>query len=71
MFKNTYPAHFYKQLHRYVHKNYRKHIAINSIRKIFSNPATITIRNLKKAASAAYYLPASFLARKKLDAIKD
>ena len=49
MFKNTYPAHFYKQLHRYVHKNYRKHIAINSIRKIFSNPATITIRNLKKS----------------------
>lgn len=25
MFKNTYSASFYKQLHRYAHKNYRKH----------------------------------------------
>ena len=71
MFKNTYPARFYKQLHRYVHKNYRKHIAISNIRRIFTDPAAITMRNIKKAASAAYYLPATFFARKRLDAIKD
>lgn len=71
MFQNTYPARFYKQLHRYVHKNYRKHIAINNIRKILSHPTRISVKNIKKAVSAAYYMPATFLARKKLDSIKD
>ena len=32
MFRNTYTAAFYKQLHRYVHLNYRKHKAYASIR---------------------------------------
>ncbi|HKH63733.1 MAG TPA: radical SAM protein [Flavitalea sp.] len=71
MFKNTYPAAFYKQLHRYVHKNYRKHLAINNIKKIFNDPSTLTIKNIRKAASVAYYLPATFFARKKLEAIKE
>jgi anaerobic magnesium-protoporphyrin IX monomethyl ester cyclase len=71
MFKNTYPAAFYKQLHRYVHKNYRKHLAINNIKKILTDPGAFTFKNIKKAASAAYYLPATFFARKKLEAIKE
>lgn len=70
MFKNTYPAEFYKQLHRYVHKNYRKHLAMNHIRQLIKNPEQASLKSLKKAASAAYYLPATFLARKKLDGIK-
>ena len=70
MFKNTYPANFYKQLHRYVHKNYRKHIAMNSIRQLLSHPATMNINAVRKAASAAYYVPASFLAKKRLEDIK-
>ncbi len=71
MFKNTYPADFYKHLHRYVHKNYRKHIAIKNINKIIKEPTSITLKNIKKAASVAYYIPATFFARKKLEAIKD
>ena len=71
MFKNTYPAAFYKQLHRYVHKNYRKHLAISNIKKLISDPGTLSITNIKKAASVAYYLPATFFARKKLEAIKE
>jgi anaerobic magnesium-protoporphyrin IX monomethyl ester cyclase len=71
MFKNTYPAAFYKQLHRYVHKNYRKHLAFSNIKKILSDPGSMTIKNIKKAASVAYYVPAAFFARKKLEAIKE
>ena len=70
MFRNTYTPVFYKQLHRYVHKNYRKHIAINNIKNIFANPAKATLTSIKKAASIAYYVPASFIARKKLEAIE-
>jgi radical SAM superfamily enzyme YgiQ (UPF0313 family) len=70
MFKNTYPAAFYKQLHRYVHKNYRKHLAINDIKRLLRSPGEATLKNIKKAASVAYYLPATFLAKKRLDGIK-
>ena len=69
MFRNTYPPEFYKQLHRYVHKNYRKHIAMGTIKKIFANLSSVKASDLKKAASIAYYIPATFLARKKLDSI--
>jgi radical SAM superfamily enzyme YgiQ (UPF0313 family) len=70
MFKNTYPASFYKQLHRYVHKNYRKHIAIRNIKKIFTEPSAISFRDIKKAASVTYYGPAAFFAKRKLEATK-
>jgi hypothetical protein len=32
MFRNTYAPAFYKQLHRYVHKNYRKQVAIQHLK---------------------------------------
>lgn len=71
MFSNTYPASFYKQLHRYVHKNYRKHIALNNIKRIFTEPSGISFSKIKKAASLTYYGPAAFLSRRKLEANKD
>lgn len=64
MFRNTYQPAFYKQLHRYVHKSYRKHVALDNISRLFSlhwNGHT-----LKKAASLLYYLPASFVSKQKL-----
>lgn len=70
MFTNNYPAEYYKQLHRYVHKNYRKHLAIHNIKSIIENPANLSLKNFKKAASAAYYMPAAFFAKKKLEAIQ-
>ena len=69
MFRNTYPPEFYKQLHRYVHKNYRKHIAMGTIKKIFANLTSVKASDLKKAASLAYYVPATFIAKKKLNSI--
>jgi radical SAM superfamily enzyme YgiQ (UPF0313 family) len=66
MFRNTYAPAFYKQLHRYVHKNYRKHIAMDTIRGLFGQPASLNIRKLKKALSLCYYYPSAWLARQKL-----
>jgi anaerobic magnesium-protoporphyrin IX monomethyl ester cyclase len=66
MFRNTYAAAFYKQLHRYVHKSYRKHIAIETIRQLFLKPASLSLVRLKKALSVLYYTPSSWLARQKL-----
>jgi radical SAM superfamily enzyme YgiQ (UPF0313 family) len=66
MFRNTYAPAFYKQLHRYVHKSYRKHLAIESFKTIFGKPATMTFNKIKKALSILYYYPSTWLAKQKL-----
>ncbi len=70
MFRNNYSPRFYKQLHRYVHSSYRKHLALEKIKQLFSRPATATPAALKKAASIAYYVPAAFFARRKLSVLE-
>ena len=66
MFSNTYKPAFYKQLHRYVHSSYRKHIAFDNLKQLVLHPTAATKARLKKAASALYYLPASFVNKIKL-----
>jgi anaerobic magnesium-protoporphyrin IX monomethyl ester cyclase len=66
MFRNTYEPAFYKQLHRYVHKSYRKHLAIDTLKHIAGKPASLSFRKIKKALSLCYYYPSSWIARQKL-----
>jgi len=61
MFRSTYPPQFYKKLHRYVHKVYRKKQGINTIKNLFLKPTTITKRKLRSALLTFYYIPATFL----------
>lgn len=68
MFKNTYAPEFYKQLHRYVHKNYRKHQAYEAIGTIFSSAPSF--KKLKRAVSVAYYIPTAFIEKQKLKKIE-
>ncbi len=70
MFQNTYRPSFYKQLHSYVHKTYRKHIALENIKQILTKPVTVTTAMLKKAASLIYYAPAAFFAKQKLSILE-
>ena len=70
MFKNTYSSEFYKQLHRYVHKNYRKHQGYESIGKIVKQPFRLDRQKLKRAASVVYYIPATIIEKRKLEKIK-
>lgn len=69
MFKNNYSPAFYKQLHRYVHKSYRKHLAFENIKHLITNTSVLKLDRLKKAASAFYYLPATFIEKQKLNLI--
>jgi anaerobic magnesium-protoporphyrin IX monomethyl ester cyclase len=62
MFNNTYAPEFYKQLHRYVHKIYRWHLALRQIRRMVSRPTELTIKGLRQAASIAWYLPDAMIA---------
>ncbi len=70
MFRNTYQPAFYKQLHRYVHKTYRMHVAMDNIRQIIFHPARLSLRKIKKAASFFYYLPLSFIAKMRLNILQ-
>ena len=70
MFRNTFTPAFYKQLHRYVHKSYREHIAWENIKRILKHPSIVSPTIIKKAASIAYYVPAAFIARQKLNALE-
>jgi anaerobic magnesium-protoporphyrin IX monomethyl ester cyclase len=70
MFTNTFPATYYKQLHKYVHKNYHMHLAKNSLVKLLKNPLGVNISNLKKAASVLYYTPATYIERIKLNQLE-
>ena len=66
LFRNTYDPAFYKQLHRYVHKNYRKHLAIETLKAMIGRPASLSFHSLRKAISLAYYYPATWLEKKRL-----
>jgi len=70
MFKNTYQPAFYKQLHRYVHKNYRLHLALYNMKGIIRHPFEANFYKLKKAASLAYYFPATVIAKQKLELLQ-
>jgi anaerobic magnesium-protoporphyrin IX monomethyl ester cyclase len=70
MFTNTFPASYYKQLHRYVHQNYHKHLAKNSLLKLIKNPLGINSSNLKKALSVFYHTPATYIQRLKLNQLE-
>jgi anaerobic magnesium-protoporphyrin IX monomethyl ester cyclase len=70
MFKNTFPASYYKQLHSYVHQNYHKHLAKSSVFKLFKNPLTINRSSLKRACSILYYSPLTFISKLKLDRLE-
>jgi anaerobic magnesium-protoporphyrin IX monomethyl ester cyclase len=67
MFSNTYSPGFYKQLHRYVHKNYRKHQGYETIKNLFLHPLRTNFKSLQRVAALVYYIPVVKRERKKLD----
>ena len=70
MFRNTYQPAFYRQLHRYVHKSYRMHIAYATIKQLLAHPFKLSVATIKKAASAVYYLPAAYIDKLKLQRLE-
>ncbi len=59
MFRSNFPPAYYKKLHRYIHKVYRKRAGIKSIKNILSNPFSISLNILRSAILTFYYIPAS------------
>jgi len=61
MFRNTFPPAYYKRLHRYVHKVYRKKVGLTSIKNILLNPLTMNFKKLRAALLTFYYIPSSLV----------
>ena len=73
MYKGTFSPSYYKKLHRYVHKVYRRKQSLVNLKNVFLNPFKINRKKLRSALSSLYYIPASIadsLALKKLEATK-
>ena len=71
MFRNTYAPAFYKQLYRYVHKSYRKHVAMEHLKKLVTKPLAATFMTIKKSISFLYYAPAAWLDKQKLNSLEN
>lgn len=66
LFQNHFQPTFYKQLHRYVHKSYRKHLALSHAAGLLRNPLQLRKGSFKKMLSAFYYIPAAAFEKYKL-----
>ncbi|HRG59062.1 MAG TPA: radical SAM protein [Bacteroidia bacterium] len=66
MFNHAYSPAFYKQLHRFVHKNYRKHQALNTIKDFFKSSKKYNFGTIKRAVSFAWYMPVTLIEKQKL-----
>jgi anaerobic magnesium-protoporphyrin IX monomethyl ester cyclase len=71
MFSNTFPPSYYKQLHRYVHQNYHKHLAKNSLVKLIKDPLSANGKSIRKAVSVLYHAPATIIEGLKLKKLEE
>lgn len=69
MFTSTFPGKYYKQLHRYVHKRFRKAQGFEGIKKIFTHPTQLSKSEIKKIIALPYFLPMSYWNKLKLQFI--
>ena len=61
LFQGTFNSSYYKKLHRYVHKEYRKSRGIYTIKFLLRNPLKMTLRKLRSAILYFYYAPTAFI----------
>ncbi len=66
MFEGTYGKEFYRQLHKYVHKEFRKHLGYQKIKQVMSAPFSSGKRDWRSALATAYYVPMAHIESRKL-----
>lgn len=67
LFHNTYPAAFYKELQRYVHRAYRTRQGLAEVRNLFHFPVSITPARLRRIAGVPLHFSGSVFHRKRMD----
>ena len=61
MYKGTFSPAYYKKLHRYVHKVYRRKQSTLNLKSIINNPFNVNRKKIRSALALAYYSPMSLL----------
>lgn len=61
MYKGTFSPSYYKKLHRYVHKVYRRKQSFENLKNILRNPLTANKKKIHSAIALAYYSPMSLV----------
>ena len=70
MYHNTYPPSFYRQLHRYVHRQYRMRMAFDQLVALIKKPGIISLPVLKKALSGMFLFPLVWLTKFRLQQLQ-
>lgn len=70
MFHNTYQPSFYKQLHRYVHRNYKTQLAFRNLRFILKKPFKANWQVVKKIISGVCLIPSVYISKIKLQQLQ-
>ena len=71
MFKGSFNSKYYKKLHRYVHKEYRKSQAIYFFKEILRKPTKSSLSKFRAIALYFYYAPSVYFNRIELARIKN
>jgi len=61
MFEGTFNSNYYRKLHRYVHKEFRKSQALVNYKQFFKNPSSISGSKLRSMLLYFYYLPSALI----------
>lgn len=61
MFHSTFSPDYYKRLHRYVHKVYRKKQGITNLKNVILAPGKVKPQQIRSALSTLYYIPTAIL----------
>ena len=61
MYRGTFQPRYYKKLHRYVHKVYRRKQGLLNLKNIILNPFRTNKRKLRSALALLYYSPTSLI----------
>ena len=61
MYKGTFSSSYYKRLHRYVHKVYKRKQSLLNLKNIILNPLRANKKKIRSAISLLYYTPMSVI----------
>ena len=71
MFQGTFNSKYYKILHRYTHKEFRKSQGFYNLKQFFKNPFSLTKSKLRSIILSAYYIPTSLFYKIQLNTMKN
>ena len=61
MFRSTYSPKYYKKLHRYVHKVFRRKQGLQQLKNLMLKPSKVNKRKLRSALATFYYIPTALI----------